>query len=304
MISIAYIQSAADFIADKVFPMVPVTKQSDRYFVYTQDYWFRTGAQKRAPASESAGGGFAISNTPSYYCDVWAFHHDVDDQIRANADEPLDVDRDATKFVTQNLLIRREISWINTYMQPSIWTGNPSGDVTPTNLWDSASGNPMQDIDTQKQTIKSQTGFLPNVLVLTADVYYAIRNNAAVLDRIKYTQTGIVDTALLAMLFGVEKVLVASAVLNSAAEGATASYAYMKTNAALLVYANPAPSLMQPSGGYIFSWRGLFGAGALGTRIMTFRREKLKADRVEGEMAYSMNLVGANLGVYFLNPIS
>ncbi len=32
-ISIAYIQSHANFISDKVFPIVPVQKQSDRYYV-------------------------------------------------------------------------------------------------------------------------------------------------------------------------------------------------------------------------------------------------------------------------------
>src|SRR5271166_4957650 len=115
-VSIAYIQRAQDFVADKVFPYVPVMKQSDRYFVYTKDWWFRAGAEKRAPGTESAGGGFNINNTPSYFCDVWAWHDDVDDQTRGNADEPLDMDRDATLFVTQVLLLRREIQYVSKFM--------------------------------------------------------------------------------------------------------------------------------------------------------------------------------------------
>ena len=303
-ISIAYIQKAQDFVADKVFPIVPVMKQSDRYFLYTQDYWFRTGAMKRGPASESAGGGFHVDNTPSYYADVWAFHQDVDDQTRANADTPLDMDRDATMFVTQNLLLRREIQWMNNYMQPSIWLGDPGGDFTPTITWDTAGSDPMQDVDQEKQIVKSQTGFLPNTLVVSADVFFALRNNAAVLDRIKYTQKGVVTEDILATLFGVEKFLVASAVNNSSAEGQTAVYQYLSRDTCLLVYANPAPSILQPSGGYIFSWQGLFGAGAQGNRIMSFRMEHLKADRIEGEMAFSMKLVSANLGVFFQNVLS
>src|SRR5208282_1783572 len=126
-ISIAYIQRAQDFIADKVFPIVPVLKQSDRYFSYTKDYWFRTAAAKRAPASESAGSGFLINNTPNYFADVWAVHQDIDDQTRTNADQPIDLDRDATLFVTQNLLLRREIQFVNNYMAIDIWTGGPGG---------------------------------------------------------------------------------------------------------------------------------------------------------------------------------
>ena len=305
-ISVAYIQRAQDFIADKVFPIVPVMKQSDRYFTYTKDYWFRTGATKRGPASESAGGGFHVDNTPSYFADVWAFHQDVDDQTRANADQPLDMDRDAVLFVTQNLLLRREIQFMNNYMTTGIWTGNPAGDYnvgSSSIQWDQTGSNPMQDVDTNKQIVKSQTGFLPNTLIVSADVFFALRNNAAVLDRIKYTQRGIVSEDLLATLFGVDKFLVASAVHNAAAEGATANLSYLSANLCLLVYANPAPSILQPSGGYIFSWQGLFGAGAQGNRIMTFRMEHLKADRVEGEMAFAMKQVGSDLGVLFTNVL-
>jgi len=314
-ISVAYIQKASDFVADKVFPIVPVMKQSDRYFRYTKDFWFRTGAAKRAPSTESAGGGFAVDNTPSYFADVWAYHQDVDDQTRANADQPLNMDRDATLFVTQNLILRREISFVNRYMQPSVWSGYSGGDFdvyvsgsagssTATNYWSATTSNPMNDVDKAKSAVKATTGYMPNTLVVTPDVFFALRNNASVLDRIKYTQRGIVTEELLASLFGVDKFLVAWAVQNSASEGAAASMNYLVSNCALLVYANPAPSILQPSGGYIFSWQGLFGAGAQGNRIMSFRMEHLKSDRIEGEMAYDMNLVGADLGVFIKSILS
>jgi hypothetical protein len=310
-ISIAYIQRAQDFIADKVFPIVPVMKQSDRYFVYTKDFWFRTQAQKRAPASESAGGGFKVDNTPSYFCDVFAVHQDVDDQTRANADQPLDMDRDATLFVTQQLLLRREISFTTQFMALGVWQGFISGggpvdfqpNVNGKGYWDATNSDPMSDVDVLKRSIKSQTGFRPQTFVVADDVFTALRNNPQVLDRIKYTQRGIVSEELLAMLFGVEKFLVADAVLNSAQENQTGSFDFLVKNIALLVYANPAPSIMQPSGGYIFSWQGLFGAGAQGNRIKSFRMEQLEADRIEGEMAYAMKLVGADLGVLLKNVL-
>jgi hypothetical protein len=310
-VSIAYIQRAQDFIADKVFPIVPVMKQSDRYFVYTKDWWFRAGATKRAPSTESAGGGFHVDNTPTYYCDVWAWHDDVDDQTRTNCDEPVDLDRDATMFVTQVLLLRREIQFTVKFMATGIWQGyKVSG--TPTDFqpnvngkgyWDSSSSNPMQDVDFLKQQVKSQTGFLPNTLTVADDVFFGLRNNAAVLDRIKYTQRGIVSEELLAALFGVEKFLVASAVQNTAQEGQTGAYGFLVLNSFLLCYSNPAPSILQPSAGYIFSWQGLFGAGAQGNRIKTFRMEQLESDRIEGEMAFDMHQVGLDLGVYGYNVL-
>ena len=64
-ISIAFMQQAQNFVADRVFPNIPVTKQSDLYFVYPKGDWFRRQMEKRAPASESAGSGWDLT-TDSY----------------------------------------------------------------------------------------------------------------------------------------------------------------------------------------------------------------------------------------------
>ena len=87
-ISVAYLQKQDNFIADKVFPVVPVDKKSDKYFVYTKNDWFRDEAQRRADATESAGSGYNLT-TGTYSADVFAFHKDVGDQTVANADAPL-----------------------------------------------------------------------------------------------------------------------------------------------------------------------------------------------------------------------
>ena len=55
---VAYMQDKAQFIADKVFPRVPVQKQSDMYWKYSKSDWRRTDAQKRAPGTESPGVGW------------------------------------------------------------------------------------------------------------------------------------------------------------------------------------------------------------------------------------------------------
>src|SRR5512135_2606714 len=101
-ISIAYIQSQDVFLFPKVFPIIPVGKQSDKYYTFTKNDWFRDEAQKRADSTESAGSGYGLSSD-SYFCDVWAFHKDVGAQTRANADTQIDLARGAVQFVTQRL---------------------------------------------------------------------------------------------------------------------------------------------------------------------------------------------------------
>ena len=118
-ISVAYSQEAAgvEFVADRAFPAIPVENKSDLYWTYNRADFNRDEMQKRALASESAGSGYDLNSTGTYNCDVWALHKDVDDQIRANSDSPLSPDRDATIFLTNKALIRRENQWAVAVLQ-------------------------------------------------------------------------------------------------------------------------------------------------------------------------------------------
>lgn len=304
-ISIAFLQDQKRFIARRVFPTVQVTKQSDRYFLYEKKQWFRSDARERAPGTESAGSGFTIDNTPNYFANVIALHKDVDDQIRANSDSPIRPDRDATEFVTRGIMLQQELDWAANYFTTSVWTGSTSGgDITPGTLWSSAGSTPIEDIRAQMQAVDINTGFTPNKLVLGAEVWTVLQDHPDFQERIKFTQTGIMTTDLLAAILEIDEVLVAKAIQDTADEGATASHSYVFGKDALLVYASPSPGIMVPSGGYTFAWTGLFGANAAGMAMSRFRMEHLKADRVEGEAAYDHKLVAAELGAFFDNVVA
>jgi hypothetical protein len=281
--------------------MIPVQKQSDRYFVYSKEDFYRDEAQLRAPCTESAGGGYRIDNTPTYYANVWALHKDICDMIRANADAPINMDRDTTEYLTQQMLIRKEKVWIENYFQTGVW----GTDTVPTTKWDDVNGTPIEDICNAGLDIAKATGYRPNTLVISPDVFCALKNNADVLDRIKYTQRGVVTTDILANLFEVDRVLVTWGVENTANEGATGVFDFVSgTEKALLVYSNPRPSILQPTGGYTFTWTGLIGAGREGTRMKSFRMDHLESDRMEIESAFDMKLVAPDLGVLFNDVLS
>jgi len=118
-ISIAFMQSATHFVADRVFPNIPVSKQSDRYFAIERGEFNRDQMQLRAPGAESAGGTYKIDNTPTYFAETYAMHHDIPDQIRSNVDAPLGPDRETTEFLTHQALIKRETRWVAKYFTTS-----------------------------------------------------------------------------------------------------------------------------------------------------------------------------------------
>lgn len=301
--SVAYMQSAANFIADRVFPSVTVDKQSDKYFVYTKGDWFRDEAEKRAPATESAGGGWNVS-TASYSCDVYAFHKDIDDQTRANADAPLNIDREATEFVTQRLLLRKELDWTNTYFKTGVWGTDVVGGTDFT-AWDNyASSDPIDDVETGKETILGETGFMPNTLVMGYQTLRQLRHHPDIVDRMKYTGRDVASEQILSQLFGVDRILVSRAIYNSAAEGATDSFGFVNGKNALLCYVPASAGLLTPAAGYTFAWRGVSDGLGQNVGISRIPNRLTRSERIEGQQAWVHKVISTDLGYFFSGTVS
>lgn len=304
-VSVAYMQDASAFIADKVFPIVPVKRQSDVFYIYNKGDFMRDEAQVRGAATESAGGDYGVEASQPYYCRKHAFHKDVTPEERANYDQPLDADTDATDFVSQKMLIRREMEWATKFFKAGVWGREISGaDAAGDNAavkWNLETSNPIKDITDAGVQMAGETGYKPNTLVLSPVAFNALKNHFDILDRIKYTQKGIVTEDLLATLFGVERVFVAWAVVNSAVKGATDNVGFIMGKHALLCYSNPRPALKKPSAGYIFAWTGLEGSGAYGNRIVRLPMDMLGlgTERIEGEIAFDAKQICKDLGVFF-----
>ena len=315
-VSVAYMQDTATFIADKVFPRVPVQKQSDMFWKYSKSDWRRTDVQKRAPGTESVGIGYKV-DTDTYFAQVYAVHKDIDDQVRANADSNWSLDKDSTKFVTNQLLLKRDLDWNNTYFKEGVWgkdlagvASNPTGDDFL--QWNDAASDPIVQFANLQTEFVLQSGRKANTLVLGAEAITSLKNHPDIIDRIKYTQRGVVTTDLLASLFDVEKILVSYASFTDVAErtdareqDAAANYQFMaNSKSALLCYTPSAPSLMTPAAGYIFTWNGYLAGNAYGIRMSNFRMEHIRSDRIEGEMTYDMKVVSPDMGIFLKDAVA
>jgi hypothetical protein len=304
-VSIAWMQSASTYIADKVFPKVPVMKQSDLYWKYSKADWRRSDVKRRAPSTESPGTGWNM-DMDTYFAHVYAVHKDVDDQLRANADSNFNLDRDATEFITNQLLLQRDLDWNAKYFQSSVWTTNKVGSSDFVQ-WSDAGSDPIGDVATMQVDFRKLTGFKPNICVLGAYVMKALKQHPDIIDRIKYTQRGIVTEDLIATLFDVDELYTSYATAatgvkmdDARAEEAVATYDFITASKSVLfAYAPPGPSLMTPSAGYTFTWKGYLGGNSQGIKVKRFRMEHLASDRVEAEATYDMKVVAPDLGAFF-----
>lgn len=307
--SVAYLQDERNFIADKVFPTIPVKRQTDVFYKYDKGDFFRDEAEERARLSESVGGDYSVS-TDLYHARKYSFHKDVAPEDRANYDEPLNADIDAQIYVSGKMGLKREIVWAQNYFTTGVWGTEYTGAATTagTNLqyWNSDSSDPIADITNAGVNMAGLTGYRPNTMVVSPRVFNALKNHFDILDRIKYTEKGIVSEELLASLFGVDNFYVAWGVVNSARKGATDDVDFISGNSALLCYSNPRPSLRSPSAGYTFAWTGLEGAGGFGNRISRIPMDLLGigVERIEGDIAFDSKVVSEDLGVFFSGMIN
>jgi hypothetical protein len=293
--SISIMHTNAMYIGDRVFANVPVDKQSDKYYVYPKGAWFRNRAGIRAPSTASRRAGYVLS-TDSYYCDEWAVHTGVSDEMRRNADAALTPDQTATEFVTDGILLAKEIKVAALCMTAANWTS--SEDVA--GLWAAGAGNTfIVDMHAAIELIRERTGRRPNVLIVDASTYAQIQQEATVLDRIKYTERGIITADLLASMFKLEEVLVGDALENTADETVAgtefAGKDIWETNAnkgsAFLFYRNPSPGLRTPSAGYTFTW--------LPRGVRRWYENMSHEDIIEAFENYDVKVTSADLGHVF-----
>lgn len=307
-----YLLDSAMFVALQAFPNIPVTKQSDLYYVFNKEDFLRDEAEERADGTESAGGGFDLSTSP-YFARVYAYHKDVTDRQRANQDEQIQLDQSASQFVTQKLLIRRERLFVESFMSTGRWGTDLTGVASAPGAgqflrWSVAASDPVMNIRTAKRVIQSTTGYRPNKMLIGREAFDTLVDNDGVLARVLGGATTDIPAMalkkLLAQLFELEAIYVMDGVANTSKKGAAVqNIGLIGGDNALLYYAPTNATLGEPTAAVQFSWNGLMGNTDAGLRIKRFRMEPIESDRIEGQMSFDYRLTGSELG-YFFNDCS
>jgi len=312
-LTIAYLQDQNNFIADKVFPNVAVSKKTDKYYIYDRANFNRTEVQARAPRTKAPRVGLSVS-TDSYSADVYSLSTDFDFETLANEDQALNIRAAAAQMLTYQLLIDREAKWVSSFFNTGIWTTNYAGVASSPSTgqvlqWsDYTNATPIVDITNARRAMMlASGGFKPNKMVVTRDVRDTLINHPDILARLNggatVTNTALVTDAKLAEIFEVQEFLVIDAIENTAAEGLSESMSFMATKKAALYYAPASSGLMVPSAGYNFTWNNLDNASGYGIDIRSYTGDFLRvegiAELLEANMAYDQKVVGADLGVFF-----
>ena len=295
------------FIADRVFPVVDVEKKSDEFYTFDPAEGNSEGSDEvTLLAPRTTPRKFDVSHgKDSYMAKVYGLAFDIDMQTAANEDEHLRVRERKARLLMNKLLKKRDRDFIATFMQTGVWGEDLVG-TTDFTKWSDGASTPIDDIMKWKEDFQIRNyGFEVNKIVLTKDIKRHLLTNTQILGRINGGATianpAMINDALIASIFEVDEIVIADAVSNTAAVGATEVADYMVKDKILMTHTPMSAGLETPASGLIFAWNSIPNV-SWGISMETFTDDALRryqiAEEVHGKMAYDMKVVAPKMGTF------
>lgn len=315
--ALAYYQNARNYFAKVIFPVCPVSLSSDNYCIFDKEDLLRDN-WKRKPAYGKVDPAPVSEHTETYACQVDQMIMGIDqirqtDLNRRQGPSTIDPKTQRTKAIAEQANIHQDRMFAESFFKKGVWGNEKAGiDSTSPNSgqfikFSNGNSDPVEFIDTEKTSMHQETGRMPNRLALGVNVYNALKHHPAILERVKYGGSTVnpayVTENVLSQLFGVERLVVVNSIMNKAEMGAEGKMEYIgDPNAFLLAYATNAPSIDEPSAGYIFAW-DMLGNGQLFPIMNHLGDPATHSEYIEGLMAFDMKKTADDLGRFYADAV-
>lgn len=256
--ALGYAPQAGRFVANEVFPVIPVMKESGSYRIGGQEHLDDQSARNARHMDGTYARVDHQYSSASYGCVDYGLESLIRDPITDNADAGLDPKQDAVVILREQMLLAQELR-VAAALAAATFTSTVDTALTGGNRWDLDTSTPIQNVQTLLDAVQDQSGAPANRLLVNRAVFKALKSHADILDRIKYggtnTSPANVTAQMLAELFGVERVIVGSAVYNSAKQGQNRSLAQAWGNSVVAFHYPAAIANGVATMGAQFSWR-------------------------------------------------
>lgn len=285
-----------EYIAEKVLPSFSVAKQTGKHFVYDRGR-FRgpVNNAKRAQAANSEEVRLTLTTGNPYFCEDHALKQFVADEEVDNAMTPTSPFQDATENTVERLLIGREIEAATLLTTAGNFSSGHKVTLTGTDQWsDYVNSTPISDIETGKTAIHQAIFKMPNTLVLGKQVFDQLAHHPDIIERVKYSQLGVVTEELMAKVFDVERVIIAKAGKNTSIEGQADTMGYIWGKIALLAYVAPkvGPKVITLGLNYVWAGKSMQVKRLRGTDEEDREGTYVRA----GRWYYDQNIVASEAG--------
>lgn len=280
------------FIADMIFPTVPVQKQSDLYMVFNRGDRMRVEDTTRAPGTLARRVTEDVGSA-TYFAKNYALAAAAVLEDKVNADPMMlaQIYNGKSTYLLDKLLL----DWERRVARMVTSGTNVGSSSAVTSGWGGA-GNPIGNINTALDNVYYSNGVRPNRIVMGVEAWRSFRRDSNVRNLIFGTNNGggYPNTQQAASLFDVDDILIAGAFQNTAEEGVAESLASIWKDNVLAIYVPPAPAIDRPSFGYNFRW------AAAGLPNMQVERHpydsRTKSEDIEVGYYQDEKITGASYG--------
>lgn len=306
-VSIAYRNRS--YIADRIFPIIDNVSPRAKIARYLKGAWFRDEAGIRGAGAEAKRGGYEVDML-SLATKEYAFAKEVTDEDRKFANSqgapPLKPDQDALEFTADRIDLKKEVRTAELVLTGT-WSGVAGEDAG--GLWAAGGGNTfLADVRGGVEIIRSKTGMKPNCLSIDFGTYNSLKEESTILDKIKYTERGVLTKELLAAILDLDEVIIGEAIKSTAKETKagtefTASNIWEKNagkGSAFLYYRPSAPGLKTPSAGY---QARVAYEGGQSRRVTSWREPSRHQDVYECAEETDILITGADLGFLWYDTL-
>jgi len=271
------------YISDRLATIVPVDKQSDKYRVYQPENWvMEPGDDIRVPGTEANEiPGYSLSRD-TYYAQDHSLQAAVTDEERQEAEDVTPY-KDATESVTDKILLGRELSLRNMALDITNYAAGHSTTLAGANQWTDPTSDPLGVVQAAHQAIHAKLFIQPNTLMVPYRVMWALKEHPQFIEKVKYSQLGVITPALLSQFFEVPNIVVSEAGYNTANRGQAASVSYLWDTDVVAAYVAPRMTKNEPTFISEFNWKHPNG------KIMltdAWREDNRKSDVVRTSRRY------------------
>lgn len=302
--NVSLVDTNDNYIEDKIFATVQVSKQSGKIAKYGNDHLREAEGVRGVNDMDFHQVDFAGATPVSYEVEFNDHAKFISDIEYTYFDVPFDAQRDATLQLRELEKTTKERGIANLLNTAANFTNT----ATPGTLWDAANSDPLGDMETGAETIRLAKGRRPNVAVTNAAVISKLKTNAQFVDRINGVQKNLTNADIIDIIknhLGLDEVLVGGGIYINSQQGQTETRTNIWEDDFVLFYRPMSAGLFRPTFGYRFelSANGLKGAQRP-RGISTMRHPNNKGDVIEVYYDYQDKIIDDLYAYHFDQVIS
>ncbi|EGT82765.1 inorganic pyrophosphatase [Haemophilus quentini] len=197
-----------ELVAEALMPVVEIEKEAGRI-----PQFGRLAFQVRSTVRELHGDSNRLTPEDVTSLAIELKEHDIEYPIdyREDNDASYPLKRFVVRTVQDVIALGREVEVAKIAQNPDNYLDSNKIVLSGNSQFTNAKSNPLKIIDEGLNAVAAVIGRVPNVCVIASDVWVALKENEVLLERIKYTRTGILTPAIFAELIGVDVVKIGSA---------------------------------------------------------------------------------------------